>query len=218
LHAMLCQEALLRGDSGGAALDQLRAKVVAGGGAEPADSARHRSDESAHSQQPADGAAGGLGHVAAAEHDLAGAADVTESYSMPQAPSGGHGSASMSLAPSERPASASMAQAPSLPAAGLEPQVSNAATSRFAAALDAETRRSPPAEQPPTALQTVAEMDVDGGDTSGQQDADHEQNDSSVLQFAGTVVAEVANAEASGQAMLKRSSSRQTAGVKKPWK
>lgn len=204
---MLCQEALLRGDSGGAALDQVGAKAAAGSGAEPADSARHRSDESAHSQQPADGAAGGLGHVAAAEHDLAGAADVTESYSMPQAPSGGHGSASMSLLPSERPASASMAQAPSLPAAGLEPQVSNAATSRFAAALDAETRRSP-AEQPPTALQTVAEMEVDGGDASGQQDADHEQNDSSVPQFAGTVA----------EAMFKRSSSRQTAGVKKPWK
>jgi hypothetical protein len=224
--AQLALEAfLLRGESGGAALDELRAEAAAGGTSgtvEPAGSDGHSPAQSTHSQDLAFTLGGGglaaAGDQAPGGVAAAGGADAADSCSMPQALSCGPDSASMPLAPSEL-ASASMAQAPSLPAAGaLEPQISTAATSGFAAALEAETGPSPVGGLH-FALQTVAEMDVDAAGTplSAQQEAEHEQNGCSAPPATGAGADGADGSGATGQ-QIKRSSSRQTAGVKKPWK
>lgn len=110
-------------------------------------------------------------------------------------------------------------------------QVSTAATSRFKAEVDAAARASPAADEHAPPVQTVAEMEVDaavaaagvpadghsdqGGPSGQQQDA---AEPSTSLAVGAADEAAGGSGALLGLPQLMRSSGRQAAGMKKPWK
>ena len=212
---------LLRGESGGAALDSIQAEAAPsadGSAPEPASSSRK-------SQGPAAGSTGAVDGSSAKLHVTFAAAGGAGSDSMPQASSAPPGSASMPQASSALPGSASMAQAASLPPWGggnLEPLVSTAGTLAFAVALDAEAGGEA-SSLPPSPQQVGAAMELDAGAWVGaaagvlagsQQQQPQQQLPPRRGSHGGGSAAPIMG----GAGATRSASTRQAAASKRPWK